>query len=197
MQQKEKVKTLRELVKNYADPEIPGWVTGAIADRIASSSVGVDYWDDFFQDCIIWYLRSESQKHRYTEVKDSTRVIAGINVLYKKLVNKLRKSSALEQRYVLTRSEVITIDMIRLADEKPLGCLRRAVRRAVAGMDDEKQRLCRMIMDFLEPWEICRKLGKTHWYYKRQLDEIRREFCFRGIPEIIKWRRDYLTSRAV
>jgi hypothetical protein len=188
--------TLNELIATYDNSGIPQWVLAMIADRISSSKVHACHWEDFFQDCAVWYLKSEAQKHQYSDVADSTRVMAGVNIILKTLVNHIRKTPLLQQRFAMTRSELITVDLIRIADEPPLQSLRRAVRRAVADLDEEKQVFCKMIMNMLEPHQICRRLGKSHWYYKRQILEIRQEFCRRGILDIIRWRRDHIVSRA-
>jgi DNA-binding Lrp family transcriptional regulator len=196
MERKLKIKNLKEITARYENSQMPQWVMSIAADKISSSNVPFDYWEDFFQDCMVWYLKSEKQKHLYANVCEVTRVGAGINNIFKTLVNRLKKAPGLKEKYALTKNEVITVDFIRFADELPLESLRRAVRRAVAALDKEKRTFCKMIMDMLEPRQICKRLGRSHWYYKRQIREIRREFYKKGILDIIKWRRDYLIQRS-
>ena len=58
-----------------------------------------------------------------------------------------------------------------------------AVREAVERQRGFRRRICEMIMEDYERWEICRELGISRFTLRRHLLAVRESFCEMGFDE--------------
>lgn len=182
--------TLEELVHNY-EGCCELWKIKLTASSIVEMGISPREWEDIMQELMLWVagFRYNPQIHTSSESTVlGTRIRSRIQNWRRACGRRVQS----ERRYRnLSLPVSYTVDLLRIFGEDPQTTLCRAVRAAVARLEWSLRRICWMIMNGMNPWQIAQLL-KVRWSVIRgQVRQIRQQFTDMGLEAILKWREKY------